>query len=65
MLNFDAEVIALTECWINSKKILPILLGYNSFATTNHMNQNDGIVFFVKNSLTVSSSEINLTHASK
>ena len=43
-LNFCVDILVLTECRLNSSKEVPRLPNYNVFATSHHINQNDGVV---------------------
>lgn len=63
-LNFEGDVIVLTECRLTQNRHLPHLTNYNSFATTNHLNQNDGVTTYIKNRHRALVKEIKLTHAS-
>lgn len=62
-LNFDSDVLILSECWLKQDKPIPTLLNYTAFATKLNVNQNDGVVTYVKNSLRAKMREIKLTHA--
>lgn len=64
LLKFEPDVIVLTECRLTQHKPIPCLQNYNSFATTIHLNQNDGVTTYVKNTHRTIFKEINLTHAS-
>lgn len=44
------DIILLTECWLSKTNLIPIIPGYNSFHTTQHYNQNDGVIIYVKDS---------------
>lgn len=62
--DFEIDIIILTECRLDINKPIPQISGYHSFCTTYHMNQNDGVVVFIKNTLNPKIKEIKLTHAS-
>lgn len=62
--NFCIDILILTECRLNSTKEVPRLANYNVFTTSHHLNQNDGVVIYVKKSLRVNMKEIRLEHAS-
>lgn len=49
--NLDYDIIILTECWLKNSDLIPKLEGYNSFHTRKHINQNSGVVVYVKNDL--------------
>lgn len=61
---FEADILVLTECRLTSYKPIPWLDNYNSYSTTRHLNQNDGVVTYIKKSLQTKVREISLTHAS-
>lgn len=63
-LSFDVDVIALTECRLTPNKSLPQLRNYYLYATTYQLNQNDGVVVYVKNTLKSNVKEIRLSQAS-
>lgn len=63
-LDFDPDIIILTECWLNPTKPIPTLPNYVSKCTLNNLNQNDGVVIFAKNYLNASFEVIALEHAS-
>lgn len=64
LLKFKPDVIVLTECRLNPNKPIPSLNNYTYFTSTNHINQNDGVVTYIKESLTPKVKEILLDHAS-
>jgi hypothetical protein len=51
--NLMPDVIVLTECWLPVCPQLPVLHGYNCFASDQHYLQNDGVIIFVKEQLSV------------
>lgn len=61
---FEADLIILTECRLNTNKPIPQIPNYHSHVTTRQMNQNDGIVIYVKKSLKPKVLEIQLSQAS-
>lgn len=63
-LTFDADVLILTECRLDPLKSIPYIPNYNSFASINNLNQNDGVVVYAKTKLNPHFKEINLDHAS-
>lgn len=63
-LAFETDVIILTECRLSAYKQIPQLNNYHSYTSTNHLNQNDGVVVYVKNTLKCKAREVKLTHAS-
>jgi hypothetical protein len=62
--NFNVDVIILSECRLHPDKSVPKLDDYTNFSTSNHLNQNDGVVAYIKNSHAVKVKEVILTHAS-
>lgn len=63
-LPLEADILVLTECRLSTSKLIPQLDGYSSYSTTRQLNQNDGVVAYVKKSLQPNVREIDLTHAS-
>lgn len=61
---FETDVIIFTECRINTNKPIPQLSNYNSYVTSRHLNQNDGVVIYIKKSLNCKVQEIKLSEAS-
>lgn len=44
------DVVILTECWLSKAPHIPSLPGFDSFRT-DYNNQNDGVVAYIRNSL--------------
>lgn len=63
-LNLNVDIIILTECRLNPSKPIPYCANYKSTATSNNMNQNDGVVSYVNDYLDVYVEEVKLEHAS-
>lgn len=42
------DIILLTECWIHESSLIPQLTGYNYFKTNKIINQNSGVVAYVR-----------------
>lgn len=63
-LNFDIDILVLTECRIQLNKPIPNIINYNSFHTKNRLNQNDGVTTYIKNSHAAKVKEIILENAS-
>lgn len=61
---FETDVIILTECRLNKNKPIPQLNNYSSFKTTYQLNQNDGVVVYVKTNLNHKIKEVELNEAS-
>lgn len=47
----ECDIIILTECWLSCVTNLPTMNGYDIYCSSNHHNQNDGIIIFVKKSI--------------
>lgn len=62
-INISFDIIILTECWLDDSYTNLNLKDYTTLHSTKHLNQNDGIVIFAKDSLNSSITEINLTEA--
>ncbi|CAH2087431.1 unnamed protein product [Euphydryas editha] len=62
-LKIEADIIILTECRLHSHKPLPYLPNYDSYYTRNQLNQNDGVVAYLKNTCQAKVSELNLCEA--
>lgn len=58
------DILILTECRLDSKKPIPQINNYHCFATNRKLNQNDGVVVYVRKSLKAKVREICLTQAS-
>jgi hypothetical protein len=63
-LDFEPDVLILTECRLVLNKPIPHAPNYSFLATINNLNQNDGVAVYVKNYLNASLEEIILQHAS-
>lgn len=51
-LDISSDIIVLTECWLsNQTTSLPCLDGYYPHKTDKNINQNDGLVIYIKNNL--------------
>ncbi|CAG4937227.1 unnamed protein product [Colias eurytheme] len=51
-INIDIDIIVLTECWLKQLPSIPALNGYNSYATKHCPSQNEGVVVYLRNTLT-------------
>lgn len=50
----NCDIIVLSECWLSKRSGgLPTLDGYKSICSENILNQNDGLVVYIKNNLNV------------
>lgn len=61
-IKIGLDVIVLSECWLSKCPFLPNLPGYTSYKT-NHSNQNDGIVVYLKECLIARVIERNINDA--
>lgn len=49
-INLDCEILVLTECWLKRyNDFIPVIDNYSNYQTKKHINQNDGVVIYVKN----------------
>lgn len=64
LIKCDVDVLILTECRLNYNRQIPLLNNYTSYFTINQLNQNDGVVAYVRNDHLAQVLEIKLTHAS-
>jgi hypothetical protein len=56
-LNFEIDVIILTECWLTDSSIIDQLPGYQTFHSTNSFNKSSGVVAYVKETLSATCTE--------
>lgn len=63
-LGFALDALLLTECRLSVDKPVPLLPNYSSLATKFNVNQNDGVVTYIKTNLKANMKEIKLEHAS-
>ncbi|KAF9810663.1 hypothetical protein SFRURICE_021116 [Spodoptera frugiperda] len=63
-VKFEADIILLTECRLSANKPIPQLINYQSYMTARQLNQNDGVVVYVKGTLKTRVKEIPLSQAS-
>lgn len=56
-MSFQCDILILTECWLKVTGKVPTLDGYNSYASTNNLIQNDGVVVYIKSGLLCTVSE--------
>lgn len=57
------DCIVLTECWLPSTPNIPVVDGYNSYATVKNSSQNEGVVVYFKNQFIISVEEKELAEA--
>ncbi|KAL0850689.1 hypothetical protein ABMA28_006634 [Loxostege sticticalis] len=63
-LSFETDMITFTECRLNQNKPLPQLNNYEVYYTTRQLNQNDGVVVYIKKTLKHKVKEVTLQQAS-
>lgn len=63
-LNFECDILVLTECHINLNKPIPTLSNYCSYMTKCHINKADGVIVYIKDTLECKVVEIILSQAS-
>lgn len=59
-LSFKFNCIVLTEAWLNNESNIVSLNGYNMYRSYNSLNQSDGLVIYIDNSLSVSCKQLSL-----
>lgn len=57
-INTQCDIIALTECWLQKSPYIPSLTGYESYHTNRRINQNSGIVLYIRKGLNCSVREL-------
>lgn len=62
-MDFEPDLLVLSECRLNTSKPIPHMPNYTSFTTMNNSNQNDGVVIYAKQSLKVNFQEVLLEDA--
>lgn len=62
-INVDTDVIILTECWLPCCSTVPHLPGYYNSSTKLNKYQNDGVVVYVRESLSFTLEELQLQDA--
>lgn len=62
-LSISFDVIILTECWLNTSTVIGKIPGYVSFCTQHNVNQNGGVVTFVRDCWNCTVSEMHLQEA--
>lgn len=62
-LNFDVDILILTECRLDPNKQIPLLNNYTGYQSTKLLNQNDGVVIYIKNNHRAKVSDLNLSDA--
>ena len=50
-LDINYDLIMLTESWLSENSIIPEMANYTTHSTKSHLNQNDGIVLYLKDSI--------------
>lgn len=49
--NLDFDLIVLSECWLKGCDAIPELDGYSTYYTKEHINQNSGVIAYVRTNL--------------
>lgn len=62
-LNIKQDIIILTECWLKHLANIPTIPNFRHFATQVHINQNSGVVVYVRDGLDVSVTEPKMNDA--
>ena len=57
-IKVELDVIILTECWLVSAPLIPILDDYHSCSMSDSYNQSDGVIAYVRNGIICDVSEI-------
>lgn len=50
-IDFNFDILILSECWLTEHYNPSHLQDYNSFYTLKYLNQNDGLVVYIKNNI--------------
>jgi hypothetical protein len=61
--NMIFDMIILTECWLTTDSYLPTIPDYVCYATQKCLNQNSGVVVYIRNSLNAQVAEPHLDDA--
>lgn len=56
-MKIDCDILILTECWLKNSRSIPTVLGYTAHQTNNLINQNDGIVIYIREHLSFTITE--------
>jgi hypothetical protein len=56
-IKIDFDIMVLTECWLNGESMIKDIAGYTSYQSHKHYNQNDGVVIYIRDELSVSIDE--------
>lgn len=59
-LGVPIDMFVLTECWINKNSYIPSISNYQAFSTKKSINQNDGVIAYVRQDINVSAVEIDI-----
>lgn len=62
--NIQADIIILTECWLSKISEPPSINGYSKYYTTTAINQNDGLIVYIKQEISATVKEFVLPHGS-
>lgn len=50
-LDVNVDIVVLTECWLSCNDNIPSIPSYNSFKTSKLINQNSGVVIYIKDKI--------------
>lgn len=62
-IKISIDVIILTECWLDEYTVIPQLQSYISYKTQNYINQNSGLVVYIRDTINASVTEPNISEA--
>lgn len=62
-LHLEVDIMILTECRLDSVKNIPVLNNYTSYQTAKNLNQNDGVVVYIRDHLQAEITELSLNNA--
>ncbi|KAL0831829.1 hypothetical protein ABMA28_001359 [Loxostege sticticalis] len=63
-LNFDPDIIILSECWLCEYKPTPIIPNYKSYSSSRYFNRSDGVIVYIRDRHDAKVNEIQLLDAS-
>lgn len=61
--HFEFDIIILTECWLSADSVIPIMSNYRSYSTQKYLNQNSGVVAYIREGLDAQVTEPDLDDA--
>lgn len=51
ILQMRCDVVVLSECWLSKATSIPQIQGFTAYHTSNIINQNDGVVVYIRSDL--------------